>query len=148
MRDRRTLWIVAAVAALVALFLYLRPGPDDGAGIEAPPAGTATAGTGVATTPELEPAAGPDASVRAEIDVSGGRPAGGIARIEAAEGQTVILFVRADEPDEVHIHGYDVRADVGPGNVARIVFEADISGRFEIELHQAERLIGQLTVTP
>ena len=42
--------------------------------------------------------------------------------------------MRSDVADEVHVHGYDLFADVAPGQPTRISFRADIVGRFDIEL--------------
>jgi hypothetical protein len=48
----------------------------------------------------------------------------------------------------VHLHGYDLMADVAPGSPARLRVDASITGRFEIELEDAEQEIAQLTVVP
>ena len=149
MRDRRVVYAGLAVAALAALFLVLRPAGDDGETATTSEVAGTGAGSGPRgqTTPELEPTT--TAAVRADIRLSGGRPLGGLARIEAERNQTVVVLVRSpDHRDEVHVHGYELRADVGPGDVARIMFEATETGRFEIELENSHQQIGQLTVTP
>jgi heme/copper-type cytochrome/quinol oxidase subunit 2 len=51
------------------------------------------------------------------------------------EGDRVTLRIESDRPVELHVHGYDLRADVAPGETAEISFDADFSGRFEIENH-------------
>jgi len=48
----------------------------------------------------------------------------------------------------VHVHGYDLMADVAPGKPARIDFTANLTGRFEIELEDRGKQIAQLTVLP
>ena len=48
-------------------------------------------------------------------------------------GAKVHLVVHADVTDEVHVHGYDLHADVTNG-VATIDFTADVPGLFEVEL--------------
>jgi hypothetical protein len=50
--------------------------------------------------------------------------------------------------DEVHLHGYNLAADVAAGGVARIDFVATVPGRFEAELEQRGVQIADLTVTP
>jgi len=68
--------------------------------------------------------------------------------ISADQGDTVTLRVSADEPTELHVHGYDVERELGPGKEAEIDFEADLTGRFEIENHETEKELGVLQVRP
>ena len=56
------------------------------------------------------------------------------------------VVVRADVSDHVHLHGYDLLADVAPGNPARIDFVADVAGVFEVELEDAGTLLFNLEV--
>lgn len=58
------------------------------------------------------------------------------------------LIVSADVADEVHVHGYDLMADVAPGSPARISFEASVPGRFEVELESRALQIAELRVGP
>jgi hypothetical protein len=48
----------------------------------------------------------------------------------------------------VHLHGYDLSADVAPGAPATIRFEANAPGRFEIELENTGVQIAELEVRP
>ena len=81
------------------------------------------------------------------ITVEGGRPVGGIARPSVSQGDKFSLVVRSDVADHVHVHGYDVIDDVGPGAPARITVVADVPGRFEIELEELGVQIAELQVT-
>ena len=63
------------------------------------------------------------------------------------------FVVDSDEPDDIHVHGYDIEKSVAPGKPAKFSFTADIEGIFEIESHEAEHvgkdaLIAKLVVTP
>lgn len=150
MRGMRLLIGLGALVALVALFLVFRPGNDDDEG-----AGTTATTTAVTAPPTLEPtptvtattAAGPE-SVQLEVTIRGGEPVGGIVRVTATKGDTVVVTVRSDVTDHVHVHGYDLMADVAPGKPARIQFKASLTGRFEIELEDRGKQIAQLTVLP
>lgn len=82
------------------------------------------------------------------ITVLGGAPRDGIVRETAREGDKVVLVVKSDEADEVHVHGYDLYRDLVPGRAARIAFVANLPGRFAIELHHRGTQIGDLTVRP
>ena len=68
--------------------------------------------------------------------------------ISVDKGDTVTLRVSSDKPVELHMHGYDVEQEVEPGEKAEIRFEADLTGRFEIEDHETEKELGVLQVRP
>ena len=145
MSGKRLLIGLGAIIALVALFLVFRPADNDDE------AGTGTTTTQVTAPPTLEPGptteTGP-ASVPLEVSIRGGKPVGGIVRVTATEGDAVVVSVRSDVVDHVHVHGYDLMADVAPGKPARVRFRASLTGRFEIELEDRGEQIAQLTVLP
>ena len=64
------------------------------------------------------------------------------------KNKRIILVVRSALADEVHLHGYDLTADVAAGGTVRIRFKATIVGRFEIELEDRGLPIGELEVRP
>jgi hypothetical protein len=82
------------------------------------------------------------------VVVDQGRPRGGIKRPELEKGEKVVLVVRADAGESVHIHGYDVEKPVTPGKPVRIPLTATIPGRFEVELHHPDSLLAVLQVQP
>ncbi len=150
MRGMRLLIGLAAVAALVVAFVLLRPDDDDDA--VAPPTAepipkTTETATRPPTTGSTPTETAPE-RVRMVVRVQGGRPVGGIARATARQGEPVLLIVRSDVADHVHVHGYDLMGDVGPGSPARMQFRARLTGRFEIELEDRGQQIAQLTVLP
>jgi hypothetical protein len=77
-----------------------------------------------------------------------GEVVGGLVEAEVEQGTQVVLTVRADVTDEVHLHGYDLFANVAPGQPARITFRADDAGEFEAELEDLGIPVIELTVTP
>ncbi len=70
------------------------------------------------------------------------------AEVSVNEGDGVTLRVSSEEPMELHLHGYDVEQEVEPGRRAELQFEADLTGRFEIEDHDSEKELGVLQVRP
>jgi hypothetical protein len=158
--------LVAAAAA--ALALAACGGSDDTAEPAAPPTTEATT-TDAATEPtttaattaetETEPAttetetepseteteAEPDVAV---VEVKGGEPVGGVQTLTFKSGGTVAFVVKADAAEEVHVHGYDIAKDVGPGEPAEFEFEADLEGIFEVELEHSAVQIIKLVVEP
>lgn len=77
-----------------------------------------------------------------------GQVVGGLAHATVDKGEKVALVVRSDVADEVHLHGYDVSADVAAGTPARLVVVASIPGRFEVELEERGLPIADLEVRP
>lgn len=70
------------------------------------------------------------------------------AEIEVREGDRVTLRLTSEKPTEVHLHGYDLKEEVSPGEAATLSFEADLPGRFEIEDHASGDVLGVLLVQP
>jgi hypothetical protein len=145
MRGMRLLIVIAAVAALAVAFVLVRPGDDDQAAPTTVPTTTDTTTEAETETTPTEPA--PE-QIRLVVTVRDGRPVGGIARATASEGDPVLVVVRSDVSDHVHVHGYDLMGDVAPGRPARMQFRASLTGRFEIELEDRGQQIAQLTVVP
>jgi len=139
------------IAALVILFIALRQGdeetppPVDTTGISST---TRSAPTTTAPT-RTKPSAPPRPKVaQVRITLSDGQVAGGLKRASVRKSRNVTLIVTSDIADEVHLHGYDISRDVGPGRPARIAFRARLTGRFEIELEDRGLQIGELEVRP
>jgi hypothetical protein len=82
------------------------------------------------------------------VVVESGRPQGGIARPTVAKGDKVVVVVRTDAGEEVHLHGYDIEKPVTPGTPVRIPFTANLPGRFELELHHPDALLAVIEVKP
>ena len=82
------------------------------------------------------------------IDVVKGVPQGGIQRPTIDKGDKVVLVVRTDSGEAVHLHGYNIEKEVVPGQAVRLPFTANIAGRFEVELHPTDALLAVLEVKP
>ena len=99
---------------------------------------TSTAGATTTTTPAKP--------VTVSIVVQNGAPKGGIVRATVNKDDHVVLVVKSDVTDEIHLHGYDKKTDVTAGGTARLPFVANIPGRFEVELESRSVQIADLTV--
>ena len=64
------------------------------------------------------------------------------------QGSQVVFMVESELADEVHLHGYDLSADVAPGEPATIRFKATAPGLFEAELESRSLPIAELEVRP
>jgi hypothetical protein len=125
--TRRRRHLVAAVVAAALMILA-------GCGDDAASSSTTTSGP-INTT----------GAVTIEVGYAGGSITGG-GRRSAALGQAVIIKVTSDIADEVHLHGYDKKADAAPGTVATITFVADKPGIFEVELEKKGLKLFELEV--
>lgn len=141
--------LIVGIALVVAAGLYLvfRPDDSDEPSANPPPAtvATTTEATTRGTTTAPPPPPGPPPPAQVRIVVRGGLPVGGPRRVTVSRGRRVVLTVTSDVSDHVHLHGYDLMQDVGPGMPARIAFRATRAGTVEAELEDAGVQIARIT---
>jgi hypothetical protein len=85
---------------------------------------------------------------RLSVKIADGQVTPNATRVEVVDGTPIEITVTSDTADELHVHGYDEELAVEPGEPGTLEFVADEAGRFEIELHDADRLVYQLIVQP
>jgi FtsP/CotA-like multicopper oxidase with cupredoxin domain len=153
-RNQRIGLVLAAVVVAVLAFVVASPGGDDGSDTAAqttPATGTeGKAGTDGQTKTETPAPPAPEVG---RIQIRGSEVVGGPPEIRAKKGDTVVIVVSADAPDDIHLHGYDIEKKIQPGQPVRFQFTANLEGEFEIESHKAEDagrdpLLGTLIVEP
>jgi hypothetical protein len=78
------------------------------------------------------------ASVVREFDISirDRRVEGRAATLQVNRGDTVLMRWRTDEAVSLHVHGYDLQANLSPTSPRTIRFEATVAGRFPITAHE------------
>jgi len=159
---RRVALAAATLGLLLSLFLALRPDDEEETtATTPPPAATTTAAATTTDAPATTEEPPPPATTEAppatttvagpavvRIVVVGGQPQGGIRRASVRRGREVIVRVSSDVADHIHLHGYDLIADVAPGAPAELTFVADVPGRFEIELEDRGVPIADIQVRP
>jgi len=130
---RKVALIAASLGLLLSLFIALRRGDDDAVA----PATTAPAAT--------EPPAPDVITIRIAV---GSDTAPKVRHFSVEQGRKVEIVVTSELADEVHVHGYDLMADVAPGAPVTIAFTATAPGLFEIELEDHHLPIAELEVRP
>jgi hypothetical protein len=135
---RKVALIAASLGLLVSLFFALRPGGDK----STTPTTAAPATTAPTRTTPAEPGI-----VRARITVSADA-APKVKKLSVRKGRQIELVIDSALADEVHVHGYDLAAEVAPGKPATIAFKATATGLFEIELESRHLPIAELEVRP
>jgi FtsP/CotA-like multicopper oxidase with cupredoxin domain len=58
--------------------------------------------------------------------------------LRMAQGETVVLRWSAARPTVLHLHGYRLAAEAGPGKTAELAFTARAAGRFAVETHRPD----------
>jgi hypothetical protein len=134
-----------AIAAAVALYFVFRPDDTDEPTTTTLPTTTATPTTTTTVVPQPPQ---PPRPARVRIVVSEGLPVGGVRRVTVSRGRRLVLTVTSDVSDHVHLHGYDIMRDVGPGQPATISFRATILGTVEAELEDRRLQIARITTQP
>lgn len=65
-------------------------------------------------------------------------------RVESRLGEEVVLRISSDVAEEIHVHGYDVYADIPAGGSVDVPLTLTLPGSYEVELHGAGRPLFQL----
>ena len=155
MNIKRLTFTATGLLVLFGLFLWMKPAPEPAA--KAPLAaeemieGSAPAAAVQSDIPELN---GSDGTVpapqpqRFEWTVSNGRRASGPERVIVHVGDTVSLTLHSDQPEELHLHGYDLHQHVHANQAATLEFIAKHAGRFALELHHSDVELTVVEVRP
>ncbi|MFI7223990.1 hypothetical protein ACIBO5_12230 [Nonomuraea angiospora] len=90
--------------------------------------------------------AAPSGQADAVITVARGQVSPPPGWLEVAKGRQVSITVTSDVADELHVHGYDIEAELRPGVPATVRFTAGLTGVFEVETHRSKLVLTQLAV--
>ena len=126
MRECRARWWLVASVLAVALAACGGGGDDNQS------AATTTGAAGAQTV---------------QIAVTGTKVQTAERRVKVPLDGKVRLQVTADRADEVHLHGYDRKVDISPGQPAVLEFTDDVPGVFEVELEEAGLKLVELQVS-
>lgn len=125
---------------------------DGGSTVTSPPrTGTVTAPTTTTptTTSTTAPSATPSSDVDQDIAVTytAGAVTGDTGRVKVKLGSRVRIVVTSDVAEELHLHVYDVKKVVTPGQPTEILFTADVPGQVELELEQSRMTLVRLVIS-
>lgn len=96
--------------------------------------------------PSPSPAATTSPAVEFAFEITDGRASPPLDRATVPRGSPVRIVVSSDQPDELHLHGYDRSAAITPDQPGVIELIADQTGLFELEAHEAGQVLLQLLV--
>jgi len=86
-----------------------------------------------------------------EVAIVNGRVAGGDSTLHVQQGDEVELRWSSDRPLSLHLHGYDIEANVLPQVSTVMSLKARLAGRFPVSEHRdgaRERTILYIEVHP
>ena len=128
-------------------------GGEDGTtttGVAGDATSTTTAAGATSSSTSAPPPAGGDEPGDGviELTIKGGNVEGGVRRETVKQNAQVTLRVTSDVADELHVHTYDLRVDLVPGQSSDLTFLAKIPGVFEVELEGRHKKVLELEVRP
>ena len=144
---RKVALVAAALGLLLSLFIALRPDDDEDAAPTTTTVATTTAPATTESNPPATTAPEPPDVVTIRIAVASDT-APKVRHFSVEQGRKVEIVVTSELADEVHVHGYDLMADVAPEAPVTIAFTATAPGLFEIELEDHHLPIAELEVRP
>ncbi len=74
-------------------------------------------------------------AIQVHVVIKDGKVTDDQGTIKMVQGDNVTLHFSSDEIHHLHIHGYDIEVEVGPGSHAMVDFNATVTGRFPVEIH-------------
>jgi heme/copper-type cytochrome/quinol oxidase subunit 2 len=148
---RRMSWVALFSLLLVACGVQeesFSPAPIPTTTSSTEPTATETTGSSPTTAREPTTTTEPDPEITVVAIETTGGAVEVVQRFDVPLNELVRVVVTADVTDEIHVHGYDLHADISPGFAAVLEFVAHIPGVFEIELEESGALIAELKVAP
>ncbi len=132
--SRNQIILVVAILLLAGLFFFLKPKASS------------------ITTPSLKSTASSSAqpsNIKSfDLIVKNKKLVSGPETLTVTEGDTVTINITNDEPEELHLHGYDKSVDLEASKSASLTFTANLTGRFPYELEHSKTEIGAIEVQP
>lgn len=125
---------IAALLLVVALWHVFRPQVPER---QAPAGAPASAASNAAQGKDVF-----------DLVVKDGKLASGQPVMQIHQGERVVLRITSNAADELHLHGYDLTAQLTPQETTVLEFNANRTGRFTLELHKANTELGALEVYP
>lgn len=102
-----------------------------------------------------EPSAEPSESATAAASALGetititlvkGKPTKALDDVKLSKDDKLTIKATSDEAHEIHVHGYDKRLDLKPGQVDGMTFTADKAGSFEVEVEGTHTALFNIVV--
>jgi hypothetical protein len=73
------------------------------------------------------------------FDIKKGQVEKKLRTLKVDQGDKIELNWKVDELTELHLHGYDIKLSVSPNQPEKMIFYAQIAGRFPVGIHGSGR---------
>jgi uncharacterized cupredoxin-like copper-binding protein len=90
----------------------------------------------------------PDSGGRVSVHLDKGRSAGPLKTVRTRKAAHVEIVATSSQAEELHLHGYDIKLQLKPGETQSLRVHATRSGRFELETHSTHKAVLILEVLP
>jgi hypothetical protein len=141
-KNQRLALIASTLVVAVVAFLVFRPTGDDEPAKKSQPTAKTTQGS---DTQRAEAKPGPSVD---KLALRNDQPVGGKKTFKFTKGENAAIDVTSDKAGEIHLHGYDIEKQVGPGKTTELRFKADIEGVFDLEDHASDAKLANVEVGP
>jgi len=85
--------------------------------------------------PLISSTLGADDTRRFSVAITAGKVDKKNRTLRVDQGDKVVIIFSTDRPVDLHLHGIDKQILVVPGKLGELSFDAEVAGRFPIELH-------------
>lgn len=102
--------------------------------------------SGPSTTTAPAPPSTAAADFTIEVALAGGQVIGGPRKETVNRGARVRIRATSDVVEVLHVHTYDLKANLQPGQPGELDFEATIPGRHEVEFEESKKVALTLEV--
>ena len=133
--------IIVSMAVLAGCSAGTEQVATDNPVVQAPSASPAVTSS---AAPSIAPTPAPPAIRIIEVAYTGGKVVTADSRVQTTLGEKIILRISSDVAEQIHVHGYDVYADVPAGGSVDVALTMTLSGGYQVELHEAGRPLLQL----
>jgi hypothetical protein len=72
------------------------------------------------------------------VSVAIPRPGNELPMLEATRNDSIVLVIASERSGEVHVHGYEEKVTLKPGNVVTLKFPARDAGFFAVHFHEPD----------
>lgn len=139
MKINPIIYAILIVIVLVSLFYLIKPKTSQKQ--VQPNQSTSSANQNQTPAPQ-------DNTKSFELVINNNKIVKGSEIIKVTQEDNVVISITSDEPEELHLHGYDVSAQFEKDTTAELKFNANLSGRFPFELENSKIELGAVEVTP
>lgn len=139
MKINPVIYAVLIIVVLAVLFYFIKPKTT----VQPAQSTQSTSSANQNQTPT------PQDNIKSfELIIKNKKIVNGQETIKVTQGDDVMIRITSDEPEELHLHGYDFSVELEKDTPVELKFNANLSGRFPFELENSKVDLGAIEVSP